>query len=79
MVGRRIAGHGQRKWPQGTEGDGLVQFNGTVSSISWTGANPEYWNGFNVGASAVPEPGFMLLLGTAQIGGAGAIRRKINL
>ena len=28
----------------GFEGDGLVQFTGTFSSLNWTGANPEFWN-----------------------------------
>lgn len=60
---------------QGIEGDGLVQFNGTFSQITWTGATPEYWNGFNVGAT--PEPGTLALLGTSVVGVAGMLRRKL--
>lgn len=61
---------------EGIEGDGLVQFNGTFSQITWTGANPEYWNGFNVGT--IPEPGTLALLGTGVVGLAGVLRRKLE-
>ena len=33
----------------GTEGHGATQFNGTVSSVSWTVVGNEYWHGFTVG------------------------------
>ena len=59
----------------GIEGDGLVRFNGTFSQITWTGATPEYWNGFNVGAT--PEPGALALVGTSVVGVAGMLRRKL--
>jgi len=56
----------------GTEGDGIIEFAGTFSSLSWTGANPEYWNGFTFGAagvgtpsSGVPEPGSLGLAALA--------------
>lgn len=55
----------------GQEANGLIQFQGTVSSISWTNPNFENWYGFTVGeVSAVPELGTwaMLLLGFAGIG-----------
>jgi hypothetical protein len=61
---------------QGIEGDGLAQFNGTFSQISWTGANGEYWNGFNVGAPT-PEPGTLALLGTSMLGVVGVLRQKL--
>ena len=60
---------------QGIEGDGLVQFNGTFSQITWTGATAEYWNGFNVGTT--PEPGTLALLGTSMVGVAAMLRRKL--
>jgi len=66
---------------QGTEGDGLVEFVGRYSEISWTGAIPEAWNGFNVGAfsaTAVPEPGSLVLLATGFLGLAGSLRRRLE-
>ncbi len=47
----------------GEEGHGALQFNGMVSSISWTAAQGEYWHGFTVGLTAVPavpEPATMI-------------------
>jgi hypothetical protein len=65
----------------GTEGDGVIQFIGNFDSLSWTGANPEFWNGFTVGATDihpnVPEPatwGMMLLAAIAGI--PAALRRR---
>jgi hypothetical protein len=41
----------------GTEGNGVIQFNGTYSSITWTNPIFENWYGFTVGiAAVVPEP-----------------------
>lgn len=50
----------------GREGNGTIQFTGTYSSIEWTNPTYENWYGFNVGiadvgATAVPEPGQLLL------------------
>jgi hypothetical protein len=51
----------------GQEGHGAIQFNGLVSSISWTAQPGENWHGFSLGLTAVPEPttviaGALLLL-----------------
>ena len=54
---------------RGEEGDGVIQFHGTFSSISWTSTSGiEVWQGFTIGvdppaaAAAVPEPGSLVLL-----------------
>jgi hypothetical protein len=72
----------------GFEGDGLVQFTGTFSSLSWTGANPGFWNGITFGVaglpgangggggSAVPEPATLRTILFALIAGAGVTRAR---
>jgi hypothetical protein len=68
----------------GVEGHGLIQFQGTFSSISWTVPSPETWHGFTVGVAAVagptqviPEPATVTLLGLGLVGiGAFARRRR---
>jgi len=46
----------------GGEGNGVVQFNGLVSSISWTDT-PENYYGFTVGvAGSIPEPRAYLVM-----------------
>lgn len=52
----------------GLEGHGVIQFNGTFSSISWDSTPSEYWHGFTVGVAAVPEAGALMLFGTGLIG-----------
>jgi hypothetical protein len=57
----------------GVEGDGIIEFAGPISSLSWTASNPEFWNGFTFGAespatSTVPEPAYpLLIIGTSFI------------
>lgn len=46
----------------GTEGHGLIQFQGTFSSLSWTISNGEFWAGFNIGIIPAPSAGVMLAL-----------------
>ena len=42
----------------GSEGNGVIQFSGSINSISWTNPVAENWYGFTVGVpvAAVPEP-----------------------
>lgn len=64
----------------GHEGDGIIQFSGTFSSISFTVTGGESWNGFTVGADGVgdagttPEPASIGLVGLA-LAGLGTARR----
>lgn len=59
---------------QGDEGNGVIQFNGTFSSISWTVPNSEDWHGFTVGL--VPVPPSVLLLGSGLLGLVGLRYRR---
>lgn len=61
----------------GNEGNGVVQFTGTFTSISWTNTFESYY-AFTVGtagpASSVPEPGTLALIG---VGLAAFGRRRL--
>jgi len=68
---------------KGTEGDGIIEFVGTFSSLSWTASNGEYWNGFTFGAagagtptSGVPEPGSLALTALAIVGSLVLVLRR---
>jgi hypothetical protein len=68
---------------EGNESDGTIEFTGPISSLSFTTANGEYWNGFDIGLapqttspSVTPEPGALLLLGTGLAGLAGFARKR---
>lgn len=52
----------------GTEFNGILQLHGTYTSLAFTVHQPEFWHGFNIGASAVSavpeaEQWAMMLLG----------------
>jgi hypothetical protein len=67
----------------GQEGNGMVQFTGTFTTLSWTVPSPEWYSIFNIGItdsapSAVPEPGQVAasLLLLAGIGGYVWMKRR---
>ena len=62
---------------QGIEGDGVIQFAGSLSTLSWTGANGENWNGFTFGTpTSVPEPAtWALMLAGLDLAGLRRVRR----
>jgi len=63
----------------GNGGNGIIQFSGTYSSLSWYAVNAEYWYMFTVGApAAVPLPPSVFLLGSA-LAGLGLLHRKCSL
>lgn len=63
---------------QGYEGSGIIQFSGSITSLSWD-SNAEFWHGFTVGAnditSTVPEPSTWALFGTGLVA-VGFLRRR---
>lgn len=61
----------------GSELHAVIQFTGSVSSISWSNVPYEYWHGFTVGLTSVPEPGTLFLLGLGMVGIAG-LKRKFT-
>jgi PEP-CTERM motif len=67
----------------GHEGDGTIEFAGTLSSLSFTVTGSEFWNGFTIGtvggSSPIPEPSTFVLLGTGLAGLLGAAKRKLYL
>ena len=63
----------------GEEAHGAIQFNGWVTSISWSNDVNELWHGFTIGATEiqpVPIPAAAWLFSSGLIGLVGIARRK---
>lgn len=61
------------------EPHGVIEFQGTFSSISWTSLTNENWNGFTIGVrglAPVPEPGAVSLLAGLCLYGASFLVRR---
>ncbi|MCU0627221.1 MAG: PEP-CTERM sorting domain-containing protein [Gemmatimonadaceae bacterium] len=67
---------------EGREFSGVVQLNGTFTSINVAFAQNEFWHGFTVGqlnAQVVPEPSAYVLMATGLAAlGAAARRRRVR-
>ena len=77
--------YGDGTWVQsgnsliGEEAHGAIQFNGWVTSISWSNDVNELWHGFTIGATEiqpVPIPAAAWLFSSGLIGLVGIARRK---
>jgi hypothetical protein len=66
----------------GQEANGTLEFDGPITSISWTTPDFESWYGFTVGVddiaavSVTPEPSSLFLISTGLLGVASAMRRR---
>jgi len=64
---------------EGNEGNGIVQFTGTFTTLTWYISEQENYSAFNVGisnTSAVPEPTSLAIFGIGALGVAYRARRK---
>jgi hypothetical protein len=85
LLSEGLGFYGDGTWTQsgniltGYEAHGAIQFDGWVSSISWTNNVNELWHGFTIGVTQVqpvPVPAAVWLFGSGLLGLVGVARRK---
>ena len=69
MLTKQDAGGGIYELIGSGEPHGVIEFQGTFSSVSWTSLTNEYWNGFTIGVRglAVPEPHSLVLVACSAL------------
>jgi hypothetical protein len=72
-IGQSITSSGDTVF--GMEGNGVIQFDGTFTSLSFTTPQAENWYGFAVGVAGVPEPASWARM-IAGLFGVGAVLRR---
>ncbi len=66
----------------GNEANGMIEFFGDISDLTFTVDNAETFSGFDFGQAATappaptPEPSSLILLGSGLLTGAGVLRRR---
>ena len=85
LLSEGLGFYGDGTWTQsgniltGYEAHGAIQFDGWVSSISWTNDVNDLWHGFTIGVTQVqpvPVPAAVWLFGSGLLGLVGVARRK---
>jgi hypothetical protein len=52
---------------EGVEGHGVIQFQGTIETLSWTIPANEFWHGFTIGEASEPSSALLLVFGAIPL------------
>ena len=61
---------------EGVEGHGVIQFHGTIETLSWTIPETEVWHGFTIGETPEPSSMVLLVLGMVPVVGRFCLGRR---